>query len=282
MSSAGPSSPTAVDGNSHFGFSDQTSVNAHVTEESQGLGLFQEIHGNEILQEFPTEGQQELSEPHQSPREPPVETSQPSGQEVVEEVIQPYQVIPDISQPCQKNQDTLNHTCPPCQKASELCQKDSKEVCQLCHKNHDDVSQPCWGISVEVGSPLHRVPVGGGDLVQETLVEVGSPIQEMPEEISQPCQEFSVEVAKLAQEAFAINLLSQDIPEVDKPPQDLPGETDMQVQEVPEEVSQQSWVVPEVTDQLSREDAPQMQCLSSDPKPVSSPRPAFTPSTSNM
>nr|XP_027781744.1 inositol hexakisphosphate and diphosphoinositol-pentakisphosphate kinase 1 [Marmota flaviventris] len=260
VSSAGPSSPTAVDGNSHFGFSDQTSLNAHVMEESQGLGLFQEMHGNEILQEFPIEGQQELSELHQSPQEPPVGTSQPRGQEVVEKVSQPCQVIPDISQPCQKNQDTLTHTCPPCQKASELCQKDSKEVCQLCHKNHDDVSQPCWGISVEVGG-----------LVQETLEEVGRPIQEIPEEISQPCQEFSVEVAKLAQEAFAINLLSQDIPEVDKPCQDLPGETDMQAQEIPEEVSQQSWVVPEVIDQLPREDAPQMQCLSSDLKPVSSP-----------
>ncbi|XP_048649230.1 inositol hexakisphosphate and diphosphoinositol-pentakisphosphate kinase 1 isoform X11 [Marmota marmota marmota] len=260
VSSAGPSSPTAVDGNSHFGFSDQTSLNAHVMEESQGLGLFQEMHGNEILQEFPIEGQQELSELHQSPQEPPVGTSQPRGQEVVEKVSQPCQVIPDISQPCQKNQDTLTHTCPPCQKANELCQKDSKEVCQLCHKNHDDVSQPCWGISVEVGG-----------LVQETLEEVGRPIQEIPEEISQPCQEFSVEVAKLAQEAFAINLLSQDIPEVDKPCQDLPGETDMQAQEIPEEVSQQSWVVPEVIDQLPREDAPQMQCLSSDLKPVSSP-----------
>ncbi|XP_058440729.1 inositol hexakisphosphate and diphosphoinositol-pentakisphosphate kinase 1 isoform X3 [Marmota monax] len=260
VSSAGPSSPTAVDGNSHFGFSDQTSLNAHVMEESQGLGLFQEMHGNEILQEFPIEGQQELSELHQSPQEPPVGTSQPRGQEVVEKVSQPCQVIPDISQPCQKNQDTLTHTCPPCQKASKLCQKDSKEVCQLCHKNHDDVSQPCWGISVEVGG-----------LVQETLEEVGRPIQEIPEEISQPCQEFSVEVAKLAQEAFAINLLSQDIPEVDKPCQDLPGETDLQAQEIPEEVSQQSWVVPEVIDQLPREDAPQMQCLSSDLKPVSSP-----------
>ncbi|KAG3261745.1 inositol hexakisphosphate and diphosphoinositol-pentakisphosphate kinase 1 isoform X6 [Ictidomys tridecemlineatus] len=271
VSSAGPSSPTAVDGNSHFGFSDQTSLNAYVMEESQGLGLFQETHGNEILQEFPIEGQQELSELHQSPQEPPVGTSQLRGQEVVEKVSQPCQVIPDISQPCQKNQDTLTHTCPPCQKASELCQKDSKEVCQLCHKNHDDVSQPCWGISVEVGSPLHRVSVGVGGLVQETLEEVGRPIQEIPEEISQPCQEFSVEVAKLAQEAFAINLLSQDIPEVDKPLQDLPGETNMQAQEIPEEVSQQSWVVPEVIDQLPREDAPQMQCLSSDLKPVSSP-----------
>ncbi|KAM4830316.1 inositol hexakisphosphate and diphosphoinositol-pentakisphosphate kinase 1 isoform X7 [Urocitellus parryii] len=271
VSSAGPSSPTALDGNSHFGFSDQTSLNAYVMEESQGLGLFQETHGNEILQEFPIEGQQELSELHQSPQEPPVGTSQPRGQEVVEKVSQPCQVIPDISQPCQKNQDTLTHTCPPCQKTSELCQKDSKEVCQLCHKNHDDVSQPCLGISVEVGSPLHRVSVGVGGLVQETLEEVGRPIQEIPEEISQPCQEFSVEVAKLAQEAFAINLLSQDIPEVDKPLQDLPGETDMQAQEIPEEVSQQSWVVPEVIDQLPREDAPQMQCLSSDLKPVSSP-----------
>ncbi|XP_017711464.1 PREDICTED: inositol hexakisphosphate and diphosphoinositol-pentakisphosphate kinase 1 [Rhinopithecus bieti] len=59
VSSAGPSSPTTVDGNSQFGFSDQPSLNSHVTEEHQCLGLLQETPGNGA-QELSIEGKQEL------------------------------------------------------------------------------------------------------------------------------------------------------------------------------------------------------------------------------
>uniref|UniRef100_A0A9L0RTI0 Inositol hexakisphosphate and diphosphoinositol-pentakisphosphate kinase n=1 Tax=Equus caballus TaxID=9796 RepID=A0A9L0RTI0_HORSE len=214
VSSAGPSSPTAVDGNCHFGFSDQPSLSSHVTEEHQSLGLLQETPGNGA-QELPIEGEQEPFEPTQSPQELPVETSQP------------------------------------CQKVAE------------------EVSQPYQGVPVEVGRLVQGFPLGVGGLVQETLLEVGKPAQEIPEELSQPCQEFSVEVGRLAQEASAINLLSQDIPEVDKTSQEFPEEGDLQVHEVSEEVNQQSWVVPEVTDQLPGEDIPQAQYPSSDPNPQS-------------
>lgn len=192
VSSAGPSSPTAVDGNCHFGFSDQSSLRS---------------------------------------LEAPVETRQPR-QDIPEEASQPCQEVPDSSQPCKETHDDVNQTLQevpqisqPYQKASQLCQKVSEEACRL--------------------------------------------YQEIPEELSQPCPEFSVEVGRLAPEPSAINLLSQDIPEVDKPSQEFPEESDVQPQEVPEEVNQQSWVVPEVTDQLPREGVPQAQHPSGDPNPQS-------------
>nr|XP_055132784.1 inositol hexakisphosphate and diphosphoinositol-pentakisphosphate kinase 1 isoform X18 [Symphalangus syndactylus] len=242
VSSAGPSSPTTVDGNSQFGFSDQPSLNSQVAEEHQGLGLLQETPGSGA-QELSIEGEQELFEPNQSPQVPPVETSQPY-EEVAEEVSQPCQEVPDISQQCQENHDNGNHTCQevphisqPCQKSSQLCQKVSEEVCQLCLENSEEVSQPCQGVSVEVGKLVHKFHVGVGGLVQETLVEVGSPAEEIPEEVIQPYQEFSVEAGRLAQEPSAINLLSQGIPEIDKPSQEFPEEIDLQAQEVPEEIN---------------------------------------------
>uniref|UniRef100_A0A2I3T049 Inositol hexakisphosphate and diphosphoinositol-pentakisphosphate kinase n=1 Tax=Pan troglodytes TaxID=9598 RepID=A0A2I3T049_PANTR len=238
VSSAGPSSPTTVDGNSQFGFSDQPSLNSHMAEEHQGLGLLQETPGSGA-QELSIEGEQELFEPNQSPQVPPMETSQP-----YEEVSQPCQEVPDISQQCQENHDNGNHTCQevphisqPCQKSSQLCQKVSEEVCQLCLENSEEVSQPCQGVSVEVGKLVHKFHVGVGSLVQETLVEVGSPAEEIPEEVIQPYQEFSVEVGRLAQEPSAINLLSQGIPEIDKPSQEFPEEIDLQAEEVPEEIN---------------------------------------------
>ncbi|XP_068406641.1 inositol hexakisphosphate and diphosphoinositol-pentakisphosphate kinase 1 isoform X10 [Eschrichtius robustus] len=286
VSSAGPSSPTAVDGNCHFGFSDHPSLNSHVTEEHQGLGLLQESIGNGA-QELPIEREQEPFERNQSPQEPPVETSQPCQkvaeevsqpcQDIPEGVSQPCQEVPDISQPCKEKHDDVNQTCQevpqisqPCQNASQLYQKVSEEACELCQENSEEVNQPRQGVPVEVGRLVHGFPVGVGGLAQEILVEVGKPAQEIPEELSQPCQEFSGDIGRLAQEASAIILLSQDIPEVDKPSQEFPGEGDLYVQEVPEEVNQQqSYVVPELIDQLSGEDVPQVQYPSSNANPQS-------------
>uniref|UniRef100_A0A2K5E6S9 Inositol hexakisphosphate and diphosphoinositol-pentakisphosphate kinase n=1 Tax=Aotus nancymaae TaxID=37293 RepID=A0A2K5E6S9_AOTNA len=260
VSSAGPSSPTTVDGNSQFGFSDQPSLNSHVTEERQGLGLLQETSRNGA-QELSIEGEQELFEPNQSSQVPPVETSQPYNEEVnqpcqevpdisqpcqniSEELSQPCQEVPDISQQCQEHHDNGNHTCQevpqisqPCQTASQLCQKVSEEVCQLCLENPEEVNQSCQGDSVQVDKLVHRFHVGVGGLVQETLIEVGRPAEEIPEEVSQPYQEFSVEVGRLAQEPSAFNLLSQSIPEIDKPSQEFPKEIDLQAQEVPKEIN---------------------------------------------
>ncbi|XP_033291511.1 inositol hexakisphosphate and diphosphoinositol-pentakisphosphate kinase 1 isoform X14 [Orcinus orca] len=286
VSSAGPSSPTAVDGNCHFGFSDHPSLNSHVTEEHQGLGLLQETIGNGA-QELPIEGEQEPFERNQSPQEPPVETSQPCQkvaeevsqpcQNIPEEVSQPCQEVPDISQPCQENHDDVNQTCQevpqisqPCQNASQLYQKVSEEACELCQENSEEDNQPCQAVPVEVGRRVPGFPVGVGGLAQEILMEVGKPAQGIPEELSQPCQEFSGDIGRLAQEASAIILLSQDIPEVDKPSQEFPGEGDLHVQEVPEEVNQQqSYVVPELIDQLSGEDVPEVQYPSSNVNPQS-------------
>ncbi|XP_038186069.1 inositol hexakisphosphate and diphosphoinositol-pentakisphosphate kinase 1 isoform X3 [Arvicola amphibius] len=265
VSSAGPSSPTAADGNSHFGFSDQSSVNTHMTEENQGLGLLREPPG-EGTQEFPVKRQQELVEPSQSPLESPVETSPLGGQDVaevsqvsqevpdttqtrsniLEEVGQPSQEVPDISQLFLKNHDTATSTCQPCQKAYE-------EVGQLCQYSPEESNQLCQEVPVELGRMAHGGPVSVGSMVQETVTEIGRPTREIPEETGPPCQEFSVEVGILAQEVPAIIKLSQDIPEADKLSQELTEEAGLQAQEVSEE-----------TDEDSREDLPQGQGPSSD------------------
>uniref|UniRef100_A0A5F9DEJ1 Inositol hexakisphosphate and diphosphoinositol-pentakisphosphate kinase n=1 Tax=Oryctolagus cuniculus TaxID=9986 RepID=A0A5F9DEJ1_RABIT len=234
VSSAGPSSPTTVDANSHFAFSDQPSLNSHVTEDYQGLGLL--VPGNGA-QELPTEGERKLCDPNQSLQEVHVETNQPC-QVVAEEASQPCQEIYDIIQPCQEDHNNVNQTCQPCHKANQLCQKVPEEVCQPCWENPEGVSQLCQGFPAELGSMVHGFPTEAGGLVQEILVEVDRPAQEIPKEFNQSCQEFSVEVSTLAQETSVISLLSQDILEVDTPSHEFPGEVDLQAQEVPEEVSQ--------------------------------------------
>ncbi|XP_023590984.1 inositol hexakisphosphate and diphosphoinositol-pentakisphosphate kinase 1 [Trichechus manatus latirostris] len=301
VSSAGPSSPTAVDGNTHFGFSDQSSLSSHVTEERQGLGQRQETPGNGAQE--PIEGEKETFERNQSPQEPPVETSQPC-QDVPEEVSHPCQeFIKEFSQPCRDIPEEVSQPCwemsqisQPCQEVpgnSQLCWETPQNVSQPRQENHNNVNQTCQEVpeislpcqkasqvseevcqlcqenSEEVNQPCQGGPVEVDGLVQEILVEVGRPAQEVPEEVIQPCQEFSVEVGRLAHESPVINLLSQDIAEVDKPSQVFPGDDDMQAQEVPEEVNQEFWVVPEVTDQLPGEDVPQAQYPSSDPNPQS-------------
>ncbi|XP_051039541.1 inositol hexakisphosphate and diphosphoinositol-pentakisphosphate kinase 1 isoform X7 [Phodopus roborovskii] len=278
VSSAGPSSPTAVDGNSHFGFSDQSSVNTHMTEENQDIGLLQETPGDGT-QEFPIERQQELIEPNQSPQEPPVEI-RPLGQDVaevsqtcqvvpdttqthhdiLEEVSQTNQEVPDISQLFLKNHDTATNICQPGQKASQL----SQEVYQLCQDNPEESNQLCQEVSVELGRMTHGFPINTDSMDQETFIETGRPTQEIPEEMGLQFQEFSVKVGMLTQEVPAIIELSQDILEADNPSQELTEEAGLHAQEVCEEIDQDSRVVPEVADELPSEDIPQGQCLSSD------------------
>ncbi|XP_045678120.1 inositol hexakisphosphate and diphosphoinositol-pentakisphosphate kinase 1 isoform X13 [Phyllostomus hastatus] len=288
VSSAGPSSPTAVDGNCHFGFSGQPSLSSRVTEECQGPGLHQKIPGDGA-QELPIEGEQEPFVPSQSLQELPVETSQTCEevdekdsqpcqqvpelsqpcQDIPEGISQPYQEVPDNSQPCKEIHDDVNQTCQEVPQISQLCQKVSEETWQLCQQNPEKVNQPCHGVPVEVGRLVHGLPEGFGGLDQRCLAEVVKPAQEIPEELSQPCQEFSLEVGRLAQEASATSLLSQDIPEVDTLSQEFPEESDLQIQEVSEKVNEQSWVVHDVTEQLSGEDVPQAQYPCSDPNPQS-------------
>uniref|UniRef100_Q6PFW1-5 Isoform 5 of Inositol hexakisphosphate and diphosphoinositol-pentakisphosphate kinase 1 n=1 Tax=Homo sapiens TaxID=9606 RepID=Q6PFW1-5 len=221
----------------------------HPTNGFEGCSMVPTIYPLETLhnalslrQVPPMETSQPYEEVSQPCQEVP-DISQPC-QDISEALSQPCQKVPDISQQCQENHDNGNHTCQevphisqPCQKSSQLCQKVSEEVCQLCLENSEEVSQPCQGVSVEVGKLVHKFHVGVGSLVQETLVEVGSPAEEIPEEVIQPYQEFSVEVGRLAQETSAINLLSQGIPEIDKPSQEFPEEIDLQAQEVPEEIN---------------------------------------------
>ncbi|XP_060228242.1 inositol hexakisphosphate and diphosphoinositol-pentakisphosphate kinase 1 isoform X10 [Meriones unguiculatus] len=283
VSSAGPSSPTAVDGNSHFGFSDQSSVNTHLTEENQDLGLLQETPGDGT-QEFPVERQQKLAEPNQFPQETPVEIHPVGGQDVTEEVSQTCQEVPDVTQPCHdileevgqpnqevpdisqlllKNHDTAANTCQPC-RTSQLSQRVYEKVCQCCQDNPEESNQLCQEVSAELGRMVHGFPVNTDRTVQETLMEISRPTQELPKEIIPACQELSLEVGMLAQEDLALTELSQDIPEASKPPQELPEETDLQAQEAAEEIDEESRVVPEVVDELPSEDISQVQYLPSD------------------
>ncbi|GAB1286788.1 Inositol hexakisphosphate and diphosphoinositol-pentakisphosphate kinase 1 [Apodemus speciosus] len=270
VSSAGPSSPTTVDGNSHFGFSDQSSVNTHMTEEKQGLGLLQETPGAGTP-EFHIERQQELAGPTQSPQELPVEIC-PSGSQDVTEVCQTCQEVLDIVQPCHailegigqpnkevpdisqlliKNRDTTTNTCQPSQ-ASQLPQKVYEEIYQLCEDSPEESNQLCQEVSVELDRIVHGFPVSISSMAQETLMEIGRPTQEIPED---PYLEFSEKVGMLAQKAPATDEVYQDIPEADKPSQELSEETDLQAQEVSEEIDQEeSEVDSEVVDELPTED----------------------------
>ncbi|XP_055990304.1 inositol hexakisphosphate and diphosphoinositol-pentakisphosphate kinase 1 isoform X11 [Sorex fumeus] len=265
VSSAGPSSPTAVDGNCQFGFSDQYSLSSQVTEGSQGLRLLQKIPGNGA-QELPIEGGQEPFKPNQFPQEPLAETSQPC-QDIPEEDSQLCQQMPDCSSPCAENQDNMNQSCQEVPQISLLCEKASEEACQLCQKSSLETSQPFQEGPVEVGRLVPRFPEGAS-VAQETLLEVDKPTQEIPKKSRQSCWEFSVEVGKLTQEVSVISL-SQNIPEVEKPSREFPGEGDLQGHEVSEEVHLPFRAIPEVIGPLPTQSVPQTQCLSSDSSPQS-------------
>ncbi|XP_054985881.1 inositol hexakisphosphate and diphosphoinositol-pentakisphosphate kinase 1 isoform X10 [Sorex araneus] len=266
VSSAGPSSPTAVDGNCQFGFSDQYSLSSQVTEGSQGLGLLQKSPGNGA-QELPIEGRQEPFKPNQFPQEPLAETGQPC-QDIPEEDSQLCQQMPDCSPPCPENQDNMNQSCQEVPQISLLCQKVSEEACQLCQKSSLETSQPCQEGPVEAARLVPRFPEGANVLAQEILLEVDKPTQEMPKKSSQSCREFSVEVGRLIQEASVISL-SQNTPEVEKPSREFPREGDLQVHEVSEEVHPTFRAVPKVIGPLPTQSVPQTQCLSSDSSPQS-------------
>ncbi|XP_064148126.1 inositol hexakisphosphate and diphosphoinositol-pentakisphosphate kinase 1 isoform X11 [Loxodonta africana] len=268
VSSAGPSSPTAVDGNTHFGFSDQSSLSSHVTEERQGFGQPQETPGNGAQE--PTEGEKETFEPNQSPQEPPVQTSQPCQdvpeevsqpcQEFIKEVSQPFRDVPEeVSQPCREMPE-ISWPCQEVPDISQLCWETLQKASQLCQEDHNNVNQICQEV------PEISLPCQKASHVSEEVCQL---CQENSEEVNQPCQEFSVEVGRLAHESPAITLLSEDIPEVDKPSQAFPGDEDLWAQEALKEVNQQCWVVPEVIDQLPGEDVPQAQYPSSEPNPQS-------------
>uniref|UniRef100_A0A671E1H5 Inositol hexakisphosphate and diphosphoinositol-pentakisphosphate kinase n=1 Tax=Rhinolophus ferrumequinum TaxID=59479 RepID=A0A671E1H5_RHIFE len=217
VSSAGPSSPTAVDGNCHFGFSDQSSLRSLVSEERQSLGLLQEAPGNGA-QELPIEGEQESFEPNLSPQEAPVETSQPC-QEVAEEVNQTCQQVPDVSQPCQDiPEETLQEVPQLYQKASQLCQKVSEEACQLYQEIPEELSQPCPEFSVEVGR-LAPEPSAINPLSQD-IPEVDTPSQEFPEESDVQLQEVPAEVN---QQSWVVPEVTDQLPKEGVPQAQYPS-----------------------------------------------------------
>ncbi|XP_049638403.1 inositol hexakisphosphate and diphosphoinositol-pentakisphosphate kinase 1 isoform X4 [Suncus etruscus] len=260
VSSAGPSSPTAVDVNCQFGFSDQYSLNSRMTERSQGLKLLQENAGNGE-QKLPVEGGQELFESNQFPQKLPSKTHQ-SCQDIPEEDSQVCQQLLDSSPSCLENQNNLNHTCQEVPQIGLLCQQVSEEACQLCQESPLEISQLCQEGLVEVGRLVPGFSKGASGVVQETLLQADNSTQEIPKKSSQSRLESSVEVERLAQDASAINL-SKNIPEIDTPSQEFPGKGDLQVCEVPEDINPSFQSLSEVIAPLPSDTVPQVQCLSS-------------------
>lgn len=281
VSSAGPSSPTAADGNCQFGFSDQYSVSSQATEGSQGLRLLEECPGNKA-QGLTVEGGQEPSEPNQCPQEPLVEASRPC-QDIPEADSHLCQQMPDGSPLYPENQDIVNQSCQEVPRVGLPCQKVSEEACQFCPKNALETSQPCQKGPMEGDRLAPRFPEGASGLAQEILLDVGKPTQEIPKESSQSRLEFSAEVGRLTQESSMITL-SQKSPEVENPSREFPGEGDQQGHEASEELHPPFRAVPEVISPLPAQSVPQTQRLSSDSSPLNqSPthdqHPPFPPAT---
>lgn len=266
VSSAGPSSPTAVDANCQFGFGDQYSLSSQVTEGSQGLRLPQECPGKGA-QGLLIEGGQEPLQPNQCPQEPPADTSRP-GQDIPEEDSQLCQHMPDISPRYPENQDNVKPLVQEAPQGSLSRQKVSREACTLCQKSFLGLSQPCQGGTVGAGRFVSSFPEGASSLTQETLQEVVKPTPKIPKKSSQPCSELPLGVGRLAHEV-SVMVLSQDTPHGEKPPQESPEEGEPQVHAVSEERHLPLRAVPEVNDPLPAQRVPQDQRLSSDSGPQS-------------
>ncbi|XP_020864858.1 inositol hexakisphosphate and diphosphoinositol-pentakisphosphate kinase 1 isoform X3 [Phascolarctos cinereus] len=194
MSSAGPSSPTSVDGGSHFGFSDRPNLSSQMSEEHQSPGQPQEI---------PEDGGKETTETEKGPSkiiQPPQEMPAESGQLLQE-------ALPEGVD--QAFQDVL-------MKVEQVTQGAS-EVNQLSPEGPIEVDQPSQEITVNVG-PLSKEAPKVGFMSQKIPEEVDQPSQEADKEVDQSTQEGHKEVDQLPQEASEkADLLSQDsLEEIDQ------------------------------------------------------------------
>ncbi|KAF6352122.1 diphosphoinositol pentakisphosphate kinase 1 [Rhinolophus ferrumequinum] len=201
VSSAGPSSPTAVDGNCHFGFSDQSSLRS----------LEAPVETSQPCQEV-------AEEVNQTCQQVP-DVSQPC-QDIPEEASQPCQEVPDSSQPCKETHDdqTLQEVPQLYQKASQLCQKVSEEACQLYQEIPEELSQPCPEFSVEVGR-LAPEPSAINPLSQD-IPEVDTPSQEFPEESDVQLQEVPAEVN---QQSWVVPEVTDQLPKEGVPQAQYPS-----------------------------------------------------------
>ncbi|XP_072480874.1 inositol hexakisphosphate and diphosphoinositol-pentakisphosphate kinase 1 isoform X6 [Notamacropus eugenii] len=226
VSSAGPSSPTSVDGGSHFGFSDRPNLSSQVSEEHQSHGQPQEIP--EAGDKETTNMEKEPSKIIQPSQEMPVEGGQLLQEALPEEVVQASQeVLMKVEQLTQGvsevNQPSLEGSIQAGQPSEEIIvnidplSKETSEVGFTSQKIPEEVDQPSQEASEAIDQPN-----------QEADKEVDQNTQEADEEIDQTTQEGSKEVEQLSQEApEKADLLSQDsLEEVDQSIQEGTKEVD--------------------------------------------------------
>ncbi|XP_031808056.1 inositol hexakisphosphate and diphosphoinositol-pentakisphosphate kinase 1 isoform X5 [Sarcophilus harrisii] len=194
VSSAGPSSPTSVDGGSHFAFSDHLNLSSQVGEDCRSYGQPQEI---------PEDGDKEATEMGKGPSkilQPPQEMPGQGGrltQEALEEVGQAPQEVLVQAEPLVQREGPL----------------EGDQPFQEYPVSADTLSK---GTS-DIGFMFQKIPE-----------EAAQPGQEAEEEAAQPGQEDGQEVGLLSQEASKkADLLSQDtLGEVDQPTQESTKEVD--------------------------------------------------------
>ncbi|XP_044521023.1 inositol hexakisphosphate and diphosphoinositol-pentakisphosphate kinase 1 isoform X6 [Gracilinanus agilis] len=227
VSSAGPSSPTSVDGASHFGFSDHPNLSSQVSEEHQGLGQPQEI---------PEDGSKSI-EMGKGPSK----------------IIQPSQEMPvKVGQLLQESLEEVHGAAQEVLGKIEQLTKGASEINQLSQEGPVEVDQPLQEVTVNV-DPLSKEAPKIGLLPQKIPEEADQPNQGAAEELDQTNQEADKEVDQSTQEAE----------EPDQPTQEADKEVDQSTQEADEEVDQPtkegskvdqlSWDAPKKVDLLPQD-----------------------------
>ncbi|XP_056666337.1 inositol hexakisphosphate and diphosphoinositol-pentakisphosphate kinase 1 isoform X8 [Monodelphis domestica] len=236
VSSAGPSSPTSVDGASHFGFSDRPNLSSQVSEEHQGLGQPQEI-----------------------PEDGGKSTEMGKGPS---KIIQPSQEMPvKVGQLLQENLEEVDGAVQEVLGKIEQLTKGVSETNRLFQEGPVEVDQPLQEVTMNTDQLSKEAPKIGR-LPQKIPEEADQPNQGAAEELDQSTQEADEEVDQPTQEGSKVDQLSQDAPgKVDLLPQDTleecPAKIDQPIQEDSKEV-----------DQLFGKDVLQDWHLSSDPDPL--------------
>ncbi|XP_027725761.1 inositol hexakisphosphate and diphosphoinositol-pentakisphosphate kinase 1 isoform X1 [Vombatus ursinus] len=242
VSSAGPSSPTSVDGGSHFGFSDRPNLSSQVSEEHQSHGQPQEI---------PEDGGKETTEMGKGPskiiqpsQEMPAESGQLLQEALPEGVDQASQVV--------------------LMKVEQVTQGAS-EVNQLSPEGPIEVDQPSQEITVNV-DPLSKEAPKVGFMSQKIPEEVEQPSQVAGEEADQLSQEAGEEADQPSQAAGEeVDQPSQEASEeVDQPSQEADKEVDQYTQQADEEVDQSTQEGSKEVDQLPQEASEKTDLLSQD------------------
>ncbi|XP_074091358.1 inositol hexakisphosphate and diphosphoinositol-pentakisphosphate kinase 1 isoform X4 [Macrotis lagotis] len=244
VSSAGPSSPTSVDGGSHFGFTYHPNLSSQVSEEHQSHGQPQEI---------PEDGGKETTKMGKEPSA----------------IIQPSQDMPERDQLLKEALEEVDQASQEILVKVEKLTQGTSEVNQLAQEGPTEVDQ----LSQEVNEDIDPLPKEAPEIdfnSQKILEEIDQPSQEAGEEVDQLTHTAGKEADKYTQEADE---------EVDQPTQEGSKEVDHLYQEAPEKVDLPSQGILEEVDQPTQEDTKEIDqlfgknilqdhYLSSDPDPL--------------